>query len=83
MQDVSDPRKFTIVEWYLKESRHMYHLENPYWKTFDPYVNPLLEKPMDLRRFTELDMDGARAGAHHHEDARADTSVSTMYDDAV
>lgn len=32
-----------------------YHLENPYWKTFDPYVIPLLEKPMDLRRFEELD----------------------------
>lgn len=32
-----------------------YHLENPYWKTFDPYVVPLLEKPMDLRRFNELD----------------------------
>ncbi len=32
-----------------------YHLENPYWKTFDPYVMPLLEKPMDLRRHEELD----------------------------
>jgi hypothetical protein len=32
-----------------------YHLENPYWKTFDPYVVPLLEKPMDLRRHEELD----------------------------
>jgi hypothetical protein len=32
-----------------------YHLNNPYWKTFDPYVIPLLEKPMDLRRFEELD----------------------------
>lgn len=32
-----------------------YHLENPYWKTFDPYVIPLLEKPMDLRRHEELD----------------------------
>lgn len=31
-----------------------YHLENPYWKTFDPYVKPLLEAPgMDLRRFEE------------------------------
>jgi quinol monooxygenase YgiN len=29
--------------------------QNPYWKTFDPYVNPLLEKPMDLRRLEELD----------------------------
>ena len=29
--------------------------QNPYWKTFNPYVEPLLEKPMDLRRFNELD----------------------------
>ncbi|KAK8086953.1 hypothetical protein PG994_001927 [Apiospora phragmitis] len=32
-----------------------YHLENPYWKTFDPYVIPLLAKDMDLRRHEELD----------------------------
>ena len=32
-----------------------YHLENPYWKTFDPYVLPLLENDMDLRRYNELD----------------------------
>jgi hypothetical protein len=32
-----------------------YHLENPYWKTFDPYVVPLLDKKMDLRRHEELD----------------------------
>ena len=32
-----------------------YHLENPYWKTFDPYVKPLLEGDMDLRRNNELD----------------------------
>lgn len=25
-----------------------------YWKTFDPFVIPLLEKPMDLRRSEEL-----------------------------
>lgn len=34
---------------------YRYHLENPYWKTFDPYVIPLLEKDMDLRRYNELD----------------------------
>ena len=28
--------------------------QNRYWKTFNPYVEPLLEKPMDLRRFNEL-----------------------------
>jgi hypothetical protein len=29
-------------------------LNNPYWKTFDPYVIPLLERDMDLRRLEEL-----------------------------
>jgi hypothetical protein len=38
----------------MKQSQK-YHLENPYWKTFDPYVKPLLERPMDLRRHEELD----------------------------
>ena len=74
MQDVHDPRAFTIVERFenegvsnfvwrsyrIKTDRTMqqsqkYHLENPYWKTFDPYVVPLLDKGMDLRRHEELD----------------------------
>jgi quinol monooxygenase YgiN len=55
MQNVFDSREFTIVERYEKESSQQYHLNNPYWKTFDPYVLPLLEKPMDLRRYEELD----------------------------
>jgi quinol monooxygenase YgiN len=55
MQNVFDSREFTIVERYEKESSQQYHLNNPYWKTFDPYVLPLLEKPMDLRRHEELD----------------------------
>ncbi|RQM18141.1 hypothetical protein DD237_000174 [Peronospora effusa] len=50
MQDHEDPRKWCIVERYEHESSQKYHLENPYWKTFDPYVMPLLDKPMDLRR---------------------------------
>jgi hypothetical protein len=25
-----------------------------YWKTFDPYVIPLLAKPMDLTRWEEM-----------------------------
>lgn len=54
MQSVHDPQDFTIVERYLHESSQEYHLNNPYWKTFDPYVIPLLEKEMDLRRFEEL-----------------------------
>ncbi|TVY24580.1 hypothetical protein LHYA1_G006310 [Lachnellula hyalina] len=55
MQDVHDPRAFTIVERFENESSQKYHLENPYWKTFDPYVIPLLDRPMDLRRHEELD----------------------------
>jgi quinol monooxygenase YgiN len=55
MQSVSDEHEFTIVERYERETSQKYHLENPYWQTFDPYVLPLLEKPMDLRRFEELD----------------------------
>lgn len=38
MQSVHDPQDFTIVERYLHESSQQYHLNNPYWKTFDPYV---------------------------------------------
>ncbi|KAF3765816.1 hypothetical protein M406DRAFT_257996 [Cryphonectria parasitica EP155] len=55
MQSTSDPRDFTIVERYENEGSQKYHLENPYWPTFDKYVIPLLDKPMDLRRFEELD----------------------------
>jgi len=55
MQSVFDSREFTIVERYEQESSQQYHLGNPYWKTFDPYVIPLLDGPMDLRRFEELD----------------------------
>ncbi|GAB7344202.1 hypothetical protein MBLNU457_2093t1 [Dothideomycetes sp. NU457] len=55
MQDIKDERAFTIVERYEKESSQEYHLSNPYWQTFDKYVLPLLEKPMDLRRLEELD----------------------------
>lgn len=55
MQSVHEPRDFTIVERYLNEGSQKYHLNNPYWKTFDPYVKPLLEGDMDLRRYEELD----------------------------
>jgi hypothetical protein len=43
-----------LLIFFVLQSQE-YHLNNPYWKTFDPYVIPLLEKPMDLRRFEELD----------------------------
>ncbi|MCJ1471547.1 hypothetical protein MMC13_000187 [Lambiella insularis] len=55
MQDVNDERRFTIVERFEREESQKYHLENPYWKTFDPYVTPLLEKPIELSRHEELD----------------------------
>ncbi|KAB8277425.1 hypothetical protein BDV30DRAFT_234757 [Aspergillus minisclerotigenes] len=58
MQSVHDKQDFCIVERYLNEGSQKYHLENPYWKTFDPYVIPLLEKDMDLRRFEELVPEG-------------------------
>ncbi|KAI1643746.1 hypothetical protein F4815DRAFT_473009 [Daldinia loculata] len=54
MQSIHDPQEFTIVERFENEGSQKYHLENPYWKTFDPFVVPLLEKPMDLRRHEEL-----------------------------
>jgi quinol monooxygenase YgiN len=57
MQSVHDKQDFTIVERYERESSQEYHLNNPYWKTFDPYVIPLLEREMDLRRFEELESE--------------------------
>ncbi|KAF2721347.1 hypothetical protein K431DRAFT_284952 [Polychaeton citri CBS 116435] len=57
MQDHKEPTQFTIVERYAHESSQKYHLENPYWQTFDKYVIPLLAAPMDLRRLNELDTD--------------------------
>lgn len=39
----------------LARSFRLPDLENPYWKTFDPYVIPLLDREMDLRRLNELD----------------------------
>ncbi|KAI5860112.1 hypothetical protein GGS23DRAFT_249564 [Durotheca rogersii] len=55
MQSTADPHDFTIVERYLREDSQQYHLSNPYWRTFDPFVVPLLERPMDLRRYEELE----------------------------
>lgn len=59
-----------------------YHLNNPYWKTFDPYVLPLLAAPMDLRRLEEMDTGATAASAHYHQDALGDTTVANMYKDA-
>ncbi|SGY61595.1 BQ5605_C007g04573 [Microbotryum silenes-dioicae] len=52
--DPKDPLKFAIVERFVNEASQKYHLENPYWLTFDPYVIPLLDGPMDLTRWEEL-----------------------------
>jgi len=49
-----DETKFGIVERYEQESSQAYHLANPIWKLFDPYVIPLLAKPMELSRFEEF-----------------------------
>jgi hypothetical protein len=38
---------------------------------------------MDLRRLEELDTSVVGKGAHYHEDAAGDTSVSTMYQGAA
>lgn len=54
MQDVQDPQAFTIVERFASEESQKYHLENPYWKTFDPYIIPLLTKPIELHRHNEI-----------------------------
>ncbi|KAK0273462.1 hypothetical protein LTR35_012212 [Friedmanniomyces endolithicus] len=47
MQSESDKRSFTIVR--------LATILIIYWQTFDKYVIPLLDKPMDLRRYNELD----------------------------
>ncbi|QRV91851.1 ATP phosphoribosyltransferase [Ceratobasidium sp. AG-Ba] len=55
-RDPKDPLKFAIVERLLNEDSQKYHLENPYWATFDPYVVPLLSHPIheNLTRWEEL-----------------------------
>lgn len=64
MQSTSNPREFTIVERYENEGSQQYHLSNPYWKTFDPAIEPLLEGGINgglkLMRYEEL--VGSKAG---------------------
>ena len=60
MQSTSAPRHFTIVERYVSSDSQKFHLENPYWKTFDAYVVPLLSEPIDLRRYEELETEGEK-----------------------
>lgn len=44
-----------MLQAHAAAQSQKYHLENPYWKTFNPYVEPLLEGTFDLRRAEELD----------------------------
>lgn len=72
---------FCADEVSKSKQSQQYHLNNPYWKTFDPYVLPLLEKPMDLRRLEEMDTK-TNVSVHMHEDALEDPTVGSMYRDA-
>ncbi|KAJ3283519.1 hypothetical protein HDU79_008987 [Rhizoclosmatium sp. JEL0117] len=54
MQDHQDKRAFTIVERYDVEASLDIHRANPFFATFGPYMQPLLEKPYEVRRFNEL-----------------------------
>lgn len=47
-------REFSLTRSACEQSQK-FHLENPYWQTFDKYVVPLLSQPIELRRFNELD----------------------------
>jgi len=55
MHDPKDPRAFTIIERYEKDTSIQYHRANPYYKTFGSYVAPLLARPMEGRGFIELE----------------------------
>ncbi|GAA6020028.1 hypothetical protein JCM10207_006763 [Rhodosporidiobolus poonsookiae] len=54
MQSESEPHKFCIVERFEQESSQQEHLSNPFWKTFDPTVEPWMTKPIELLRFNEF-----------------------------
>ncbi|PWN99127.1 hypothetical protein FA09DRAFT_242596 [Tilletiopsis washingtonensis] len=54
MQDEKEPTRFSIVERFEHESSQKYHLENPYWATFNPAVEPWLVKPITIHRHYEL-----------------------------
>ncbi|KAF1785487.1 Dimeric alpha-beta barrel [Phytophthora cactorum] len=57
MQNVSDSRKWTIVERYDQESTVAKHREHPDYKTFAGALLPLLEngqESLDVHQFNEL-----------------------------
>ncbi|KAI8836038.1 hypothetical protein BJ741DRAFT_606607 [Chytriomyces cf. hyalinus JEL632] len=55
MQDSKDKRAFTIVERYEQESSLQIHAANPFYKHFGATAGPLLDKPLEIRRFNEID----------------------------
>ncbi|GAA6052474.1 hypothetical protein NBRC10513_006757 [Rhodotorula toruloides] len=55
MQHEKEEGKFCIVERFMHEgSSQQEHLSNPYWKEFNPTVEPWLEIPIEILRFNEL-----------------------------
>ncbi|KAK1808548.1 hypothetical protein LTR12_017087 [Friedmanniomyces endolithicus] len=54
-----DPEAIKKLTAKLQEASQTYTKDketlNCYWQTFDKYGIPLLDKPMDLRRYNELD----------------------------
>lgn len=54
-QDTKNPLLFSIVERFERvESQEVEHIQNPYWKTFNPAVEPWLAKPIDIKFVNEL-----------------------------
>ncbi|KAI9329929.1 hypothetical protein DFJ73DRAFT_631144 [Zopfochytrium polystomum] len=54
MQDHTNPRAITAVQRYENEEALKTHLQNPYRKRFHAECEPLLAKPLDLRRLDEM-----------------------------
>lgn len=52
--DVKDPTKFAIVERYEQQSDLQTHINNPYYKEFGVYVEPLLSQPLVCYLIVEI-----------------------------
>ncbi|EGZ29956.1 hypothetical protein PHYSODRAFT_466781 [Phytophthora sojae] len=56
MQDHVDTRKWTIVERYERQSQSLkIHQANPYYAEFGVYMGALLDQPLEIFQFNELD----------------------------
>ncbi|RLN61252.1 hypothetical protein BBJ29_001617 [Phytophthora kernoviae] len=55
MQDHVDPRSWTIVERYERQSSLKIHQANPFYAEFGAFTGPLLDKELEIRQFNELD----------------------------